>query len=160
MVAFTAPVLNYGILAPILIVLGGALIGVLVEAFAPRKSRSSSQLFIAVITLVIALAALLRTRGVYSAKAAMSSITFDGAGFLLQGSILIIALIAILLLADSDKFAAAPTAIPGSDEERQAQAANIRVTEIYPLTLFAIAGMLIFPVATDLITLFVALEVL
>jgi len=160
MVAFTAPVLNYGILAPILIVLGGALIGVLVEAFAPRKSRSSSQLFIAVITLVIALAALLRTRGIYSAKAAMSSVTFDGAGFLLQGSILIIALIAILLLADSDKFAAAPTAIPGSDEERQAQAANIRVTEIYPLTLFAIAGMLIFPIATDLITLFVALEVL
>jgi NADH-quinone oxidoreductase subunit N len=53
---FTAPVLNYGILAPILIVLGGALIGVLVEAFAPRKSRSSSQLFIAVFTLVIALA--------------------------------------------------------------------------------------------------------
>lgn len=160
MVTFTAPVLNYGILAPILIVLAGALVGVLVEAFAPRKSRSSSQLFIAVLTLVIALATLLRTRGVYSTKAAMSSITFDGAGFLLQGSILIIALIAILLLADSDKFAAAPTAVPGSDEERQAQAANIRVTEIYPLTLFAIAGMLLFPVATDLITLFVALEVL
>ena len=82
MVTFIAPVLNYGILAPILIVLGGALIGVLVEAFAPRKSRSSSQLFIAVVTLVIALATLLRTRGVYSTKAAMSSITFDGAGTL------------------------------------------------------------------------------
>jgi len=159
-ITFAAPVFNYGILAPILVVLGGALIGVLVEAFAPRKARSSSQLFIAVLTLLLALVALFRTRGVYSAKAAMTSITFDGAGFLLQASILIIALIAILLLADSDKFAAAPTAAPGSDEERQAQAANIRVTEIYPLTLFAIAGMLIFPVATDLITLFVALEVL
>jgi NADH-quinone oxidoreductase subunit N len=90
----------------------------------------------------------------------MNSVTFDGAGYLLQMSILIIALIAILLLADSDKFAAAPTAAPGSDEERQAQAANIRVTEIYPLTLFAIGGMLLFTVASDLITLFVALEVL
>ena len=147
-------------LAPILVVLAGAVIGVLIEAFAPRKSRSSSQLVLSLFTLVIALASLFRTRGSYSNKAAMNSVTFDGAGYLLQMSILIIALIAILLLADSDKFAAAPTAAPGSDEERQAQAANIRVTEIYPLTLFAIGGMLLFTVATDLITLFVALEVL
>jgi NADH-quinone oxidoreductase subunit N len=160
MVAFTSPTLSYGLIAPILVVLGGALIGVLVEAFAPRKSRPSAQLFISIAALVLSLAALFRTRGVYSNKAAMDSITFDGAGYLLQGSILIIALIAILLLADSDKFAAVPSAAPGSDEERQAQAANIRVTEVYPLTLFAIAGMMIFPVATDLITLFVALEVL
>lgn len=147
-------------LAPILVVLAGAIAGVLIEAFAPRKSRSSSQLVLSVFTLVIALVALIRARGTYSNKAAMNSITFDGAGYLLQMSILIIAIIAILLLADSDKFAAAPTAAPGSDEERQAQVANIRVTEIYPLTLFAIAGMLIFTVATDLIMLFVALEVL
>jgi NADH-quinone oxidoreductase subunit N len=147
-------------LAPILVVLAGAVIGVLIEAFAPRKSRGSSQLALSLFTLVIALAVLVRTRGSYSNKAAMNSVTFDGAGYLLQMSILIIALIAILLLADSDKFAAAPTAVPGSDEERQAQAANIRVTEIYPLTLFAIGGMLLFTVATDLITLFVALEVL
>jgi NADH-quinone oxidoreductase subunit N len=157
---FTSPVLNYGMLAPILVVLGGAVIGVLVEAFAPRKSRSASQLALSLFTLAIALALLIRTEGSYSNKAAMNTITFDGAGYLLQMSILIIALIAILLLADSDKFAAAPTATPGSDEERQAQAANIRVTEIYPLTLFAIGGMLLFTVATDLITLFVALEVL
>ena len=147
-------------LAPILVVLAGAVIGVLIEAFAPRKSRSSSRLLLSIFTLVIALAFLFRTRGSYSNKAAMNSVTFDGAGYLLQMSILIIALIAILLLSDSDKFAAAPTAAPGSDEERQAQAANIRVTEIYPLTLFAIGGMLLFTVATDLITLFVALEVL
>uniref|UniRef100_UPI00404B772F NADH-quinone oxidoreductase subunit NuoN n=1 Tax=Candidatus Planktophila sp. TaxID=2175601 RepID=UPI00404B772F len=157
---FTSPILNYGMLAPILVVLAGAVAGVLIEAFAPRKSRSSSQLVLSVFTLVIALVALIRARGTYSNKAAMNSITFDGAGYLLQMSILIIAIIAILLLADSDKFAAAPTAAPGSDEERQAQVANIRVTEIYPLTLFAIAGMLIFTVATDLIMLFVALEVL
>jgi NADH-quinone oxidoreductase subunit N len=157
---FTSPVLNYGMLAPILVVLAGAVIGVLIEAFAPRKSRSSSQLALSLFTLVTALAVLVRTRGSYSNKVAMNSVTFDGAGYLLQMSILIIALIAILLLADSDKFAAAPTAVPGSDEERQAQVANIRVTEIYPLTLFAIGGMLLFTVATDLITLFVALEVL
>ncbi|CAB4647337.1 unannotated protein [freshwater metagenome] len=160
MSTFITPVLNYAMLAPILVVLAGALIGVLIEAFAPQRSRSSSQLLLAVFTLIVALLALIRTRGTYSNKVAMNSVTFDGAGYLLQMSILIIALIAILLLADSDKFAAAPTAAPGSDEERQAQAANIRVTEIYPLTLFAIAGMLLFTVSSDLITLFVALEVL
>ena len=160
MSTFTAPVLNYAILAPILIVFGGALLGVLIEAFAPRKSRSSSQLILSIATLATALVALVGLRGNYSTKAAMSSVTFDGAGYLLQMAILVISLIAILLLADSDKFAAMPTAAPGSDEERQAQAQGIRVTEIYPLTLFAIAGMLLFPVATDLITLFVALEVL
>ncbi len=147
-------------LAPILVVLAGAVVGVLIEAFAPRKSRASSQLALSVFTLVIALAALVRTRGTYSSKAAVNSVTFDGAGYLLQMAILIIAIIAILLLADSDKFAAAPTAAPGSDEEREAQAANIRITEVYPLTLFAIAGMLLFSVASDLITLFVALVVL
>ena len=38
--------------------------------------------------------------------------------------------------------------------------AGVQMTEIYPLVLFAISGMLLFPVAHDLITLFVALEVL
>ena len=33
---YSSPILNYAQLAPILIVLGGALIGVLIEAFAPR----------------------------------------------------------------------------------------------------------------------------
>jgi NADH-quinone oxidoreductase subunit N len=35
-----------------------------------------------------------------------------------------------------------------------------QVTEIYPLTLFAVGGMMLFPAANDLITLFVALEVM
>ena len=52
---FTSPILNYGMLAPILVVLAGAVIGVLIEAFAPRKSRASSQLALSVFTLVIAL---------------------------------------------------------------------------------------------------------
>ena len=46
MITFVSPTLEYAILAPILIVLAGALIGVLTEAFAPRSARASSQLFI------------------------------------------------------------------------------------------------------------------
>ncbi|CAB4546321.1 unannotated protein [freshwater metagenome] len=157
---FEAPVLHYSILAPILIVLGGALVGVLIEAFAPRASRRSSQLFVTVASLVIALAALLRVRNQVSVSAAMGSVSFDGAGFLLQASILIIAILSVFLIADQENFTALAAAVPGSEEERHSLQADLRVTEVYPLTLFAVAGMLLFPISSDLITLFVALEML
>ena len=157
---FTAPYLNYAQLAPILIVLAGALIGVLIEAFAPRASRFSSQLFISMFSLVAAFAALVNVRNQSSVDAAMGSVAFDGAGVLLQGAILIIAALSIFLIADQENFTSMPAAVPGSEEEREAVQADIRVTEVFPLTLFAVAGMLLFPVSSDLITLFVALEVL
>ena len=160
MISFVAPTLNYTLLAPILIVLAGALIGVLVEAFAPRRSRTSSQLFITLATLALALASLIRARNGASTTVAMESVTFDGAGMLLQASILIIAIIAVFLLADQENFTALAAALPGSDEERTSLQQDLKVTEVYPLTLFAVSGMLLFPLATDLITLFVALEML
>ncbi len=157
---FTAPVLNYALLAPMLIVLAGALVGVLIEAFAPRASRHNSQLFVTIASLVIALSALLRVRKQVSVSAAMGSITFDGAGVLFQASILVIAILSVFLIADQENFTALPAAVPGSDEERHSLQTDMRVTEVYPLTLFAVAGMLLFPLSSDLITLFVALEML
>lgn len=157
---FIAPVLNYAQLAPILILLGGALIGVLIEAFAPRSARHSSQLFITIATLLASFVALIRVRGQASVDAAMGSVAFDGAGFLLQASILIIALLSVFLIADQENFTALAASLPGSSEEREASQLDLRVTEVYPLTLFAVAGMALFPLSTDLITLFVALEVL
>jgi NADH-quinone oxidoreductase subunit N len=157
---FTAPVLEYALLAPILIVLAGALIGVLIEAFVASAIRPTAQLFVAIATIVIAFAQLVRVHGKSSATAAMGAVTFDGAGVLLQGSILIIALISFFLIADQDNFTAAAAAVPGSQEERESHQARIRTTEVFPLTLFAVAGMLLFPIASDLITLFVALEML
>ena len=157
---FVAPVLNYALLAPMLIVLGGALVGVLIEAFAPRASRHNSQLFVTIASLVIALSALLRVRKQVSVSAAMGSISFDGAGVLFQGSILVIAILSVFLIADQENFTALPAAVPGSDEERHSLQTDMRVTEVYPLTLFAVAGMLLFPLSSDLITLFVALEML
>lgn len=157
---FTTPYLNYSQLAPILIVLAGALIGVLIEAFAPRAARHSSQLFISIFSLVASFGALMRVRNESATDAAMGSVAFDGAGVLLQASVLIIAILAIFLISDQENFTPVAAAVPGSEEEKRALQADIRVTEVFPLTLFAVAGMLLFPVATDLITLFVALEVL
>lgn len=157
---FVTPVLNYAQLAPILIVFAGAVIGVLIEAFAPRSARHSSQLFISTFALVTAFAALMTVRNQSSVDAAMGSVAFDGAAVLIQASILIISFLAIFLIADQENFTAMAAAVPGSEEERQSLQKDLRVTEVYPLTLFAVAGMLIFPIATDLITLFVALEIL
>ena len=160
MSGFIAPVLNYSILAPILIVLAGALLGALVEAFAAREKRAAIQLPITLITLVIALGAVISNKGKEVADAAGGSVTFDGAGFLIQLSILLIAIVSTLLLADEKNFTAVASALPGSREEIEASAAGLRVTEVYPLFLFSIAGMLLFPISSDLITLFVALEML
>ena len=157
---FISPTLSYSLLSPILVVFAGAIIGVLIEAFASKSIRPIAQVSVSIGTLVLALVQVWRIRSSSSTTAAMGSVIIDGPGLLLQGSILIISIIAVFLIADTENFAAAPAAIPGSPEERESIARGQQVTEVFPLTLFAVAGMLIFPVASDLITLFVALEVL
>lgn len=157
---FIAPVLNYALLAPILIVLVGALVGVLVEAFAPRERRASIQLPITLVTLSIALFDVISIRGREAADVAGGSVAYDGGAFLIQLFVLIVAILGTLLIADEKNFTAVASALPGSREEIEASAAGLRVSEVYPLTLFAVSGMLLFPISTDLITLFVALEML
>ncbi len=160
MLTFTAPILSYLLLSPILVVLGGAVLGVLAEAFLPRKSRPAAQLTITIGTLVLALVQVWRIRNESSLSAAMGSVAIDGPAVLLQASVLILAILSVFLIADQGHFTVLAAAIPGSPEEKESLQSGAKLTEIYPLTLFAVAGMLLFPIATDLLTLFVALEVL
>ena len=158
--SFTSPVLSYSLLSPMLILLGGALIGVLVEAFVSKALRPAVQLTLTLGSLLLALMQVWRIRGQQSMSAAMGSVTIDGPAILLQASILVIAFISVFLIADTENFTALAAALPGSKEEREALQSGDQVTEVYPLTLFAVSGMLLFPIASDLITLFVALEML
>ena len=160
MSAFTTPVLNYSLLAPILIVLAGAILGVMVEAFASRAIRPIAQLSITLGTLVLALVQVWRIRHESSLNVAMESVAIDGAAILMQAAVLIIAVLGVLLIADQEHFIVLAAATPGSSQERESLESGEQLTEVYPLTLFAVAGMLLFPVSNDLITLFVALEVL
>ena len=160
MLTFTAPILSYLLLSPILVVLGGAVLGVLAEAFLLRKSRPAAQLTITIGTLVLALVQVWRIRNESSLSAAMGSVAIDGPAVLLQASVLILAILSVFLIADQGHFTVLAAAIPGSPEEKESLQSGAKLTEIYPLTLFAVAGMLLFPIATDLLTLFVALEVL
>ncbi len=56
-------------------------------------------------------------------------------------------------------FAGQAAAVPGSEAEREGTLAKVEHTEVFPLTLFAVGGMMLFASANDLLTLFVALEV-
>lgn len=157
---FISPTLNYSLLAPIMIVLAGALIGVLVEAFASRDRRAAIQLPVTLATLAFSLGWVFSVRGSESTDLAGNSVVFDGSAFLIQSFVLIISILGALLIADQENFTSSASALPGSREELEATAAGVRVTEIYPLMLFTVSGMMLFPVSTDLITLFVALELL
>ncbi|MET7357602.1 NADH-quinone oxidoreductase subunit NuoN [Streptomyces sp. NPDC005562] len=170
-----APNIEYGQLSPTLIVIGAAVIGVLIEAFVPRKSRYYAQLFVSVVALAAAFAAVvgLAARGFGTTKAqvaAMGAIAVDGPALFLQGTILLTGIVVIFTFAERrldpvahgnrvDSFVAQAGSVPGSESEQAATKAGFATTEVFPLALFAIGGMLVFPAANDLLTLFIALEV-
>ncbi|GGU82421.1 NADH-quinone oxidoreductase subunit NuoN [Streptomyces bacillaris] len=172
---FTAPTIEYAQLAPVLIVVIGAVLGILVEAFVPRKARYHTQLLLTVVALAAAFAAVvsLAAGGYATTKAqiaAMGAIATDGPTLFLQGTILLVAVVAVFTFAERrldptahgrkvDSFAAQAGTVPGSDSEKAAVRAGFTTTEVFPLTLFSVAGMLVFPAANDLLTLFIALEV-
>ncbi|MFE7328237.1 NADH-quinone oxidoreductase subunit NuoN [Streptomyces sp. NPDC057565] len=172
---FKAPVIEYAQLTPVLIVIGVAVVGVLVEAFVPRRARYYTQVFLTVVALAAAFAAVigLAAGGYGTTKAhiaAMGAIAVDGPALFLQGTILLTSLVAVFTFAERrldpvahgnrvDSFAAQAASVPGSESEQAAVKAGFTTTEVFPLLLFSVAGMLVFPAANDLLTLFVALEV-
>ncbi len=158
--SFTPPNLEYSALAPMLIIFAAAVIGVIVEAFVSAKLRGPLQLAIALGATILSFSQVLSLRGTQTATAAMDSVIIDGPVLFMQGTILVFAFLGLLLIADLEQFAPQASAIPGSSEEASAIKVGKTQTEIYPLTLFAVGGMMLFPAASDLITLFIALEVL
>jgi NADH-quinone oxidoreductase subunit N len=157
---FSTPSLEYSALSPMLIILGAAVLAVIVEAFVSPRLRPSFQLALSIGAVLFALGQVVRLRGTETLTAANNSVIIDGPVLFMQGTILVFALLGLFLIADFEQFAAQASAIPGSAEEKSAIQTGKVQTEIYPLTLFAVAGMMLFPAASDLITLFVALEVL
>ncbi|ARZ69394.1 NADH:ubiquinone oxidoreductase subunit N [Streptomyces albireticuli] len=170
-----APQIEYAQLAPTLIVLGAAVLGILVEAFLPRRTRYTAQLLLTTVGLIAAFAAVIAlAAGGYGTDkahiAAMGAVAVDGPALFLQGTLLLVSLIAVFTFAERrldpaahgrrvDSFAAQGAAVPGGEAEQEAVKAGFTTTEVFPLVLFAVGGMLVFPAANDLLTLFVALEV-
>jgi len=169
-----APSVGYVVLLPVFIVLGAALLGILVEAVVPRTERFVVQTSLTVLALIGAVVAVAclhgKTTTTPSPKAGsgisfIGSMAFDKTGWFLQGTILALAIVAALLMAERSVDVGGPivaqaSLVVGSPEDRRLSQTTRVQTEIFPLMLFAVAGMLVFTVSNNLILMFVALEVL
>jgi NADH-quinone oxidoreductase subunit N len=172
------PSIEYGQLSPMLIVLGVAVVGLLAEAFLPSGRRYAAQLTLSLGGLIAAFIAVAvlgtRLHGTRGHTAVLGAVAVDGPTLFLQGTILLIGILGVMLIAERripsevddeegasglDAFTPQASAVPGSVAEKQATKAGVAQTEVFPLTMFAVGGMLLFPASDDLLTMFVALEV-
>ncbi len=159
-VPFTTPTVDYALTSPMLIVFGTAIVGVLTEAFAPRRARFGVQLGITLTGLVAALVAVVALgvtdrRGVTAGVGESGAVVVDGPALFLQGTILVLAAVAVLTMAERSvdpggPFTPQAAAVPGSPAEAQARRAGLVQTEVFPLMLFSVGGMLLFPASNDL----------
>ena len=183
MTEFDVPTVEYSLVMPLLVVLGAAMVGVLVEAFAPRAWRYLVQVGVSVLGLLGALAWTVlmafdleaiaggTARGTIQDDVPLVSLVegaviVDGPTVFLWGLLLVLSLISTLLFAERrlegglTGFAGQAAALPGTEAEREASVRGVEHTEVFPLLLFAVSGMMLFPASGDLLTMFVALEVL
>ncbi len=161
---FEAPSIAYGALSPMLILFGAACIGVLVEAFLPRAARHTTQVVVALSGLVASAVAVVLVAGTHETTAA-GAIAVDGPALFVQGTLAVLGIASVLLLAEKSVDAggalvAQAAMTVGSASDRRLATATYSQTEAFPLTVFALGGMMLFASANDLLLMFVALEVL
>ncbi len=182
MILLPSPSIEYFLLSPMLIVFGVAVAGVLAEAFVPRRFRYGTQVTLALGGLVAAfVAVVVVSRSVCASgrTAVLGAMAVDRTALYLQGTVLLVAVLAVIFMAERtqakaesrvavgaaraaglDAFAPQASAVPGSDAEIEAERAGAAQTELFPLTMLSVGGMMVFPASNDLLTMFVALEVL
>jgi hypothetical protein len=135
---FSAVDIDYAAVAPMLIVVAGALIGVVVEAFAPRRSRHGIQVGLAVLTLVAAFVALVVWSRNNLTVTLGGSVVVDGVSVFLIGALLLMAALSVLIMAErfggvgSDAFTPMGASTPGSSQEDVATRAGYATSEVFP----------------------------
>lgn len=165
-IEITAPHIEYGLLTPILVIFVGACLGVLAEGAAPREIRRAVQLLITFVSLAAALATtLMNWASADPAVVAVDSLALDGPTYFMWTIVIIFSSAALLMFAETkienaSVFAPQAAAVPGTLAEREAIRSRVEHTEVFPLALFAVLGMMLFPASNDLITMFLALEIL
>lgn len=170
---YEAPTLEWSGLAPIIIVLGVATLSILIAPFLPHRQRWMFQAVTSLLGLFGALVALalIWDKGRFAAmefafgNAQQPLPTFMTGGITLipQAAVVVLAIVSVLILVERGRGseALARTALGGSTSvhEEEARTADATLSEAFPLLLMAVGGMMAFMCATDLLTLFVALEV-
>lgn len=165
----TAPTFEWLQLSPVLVVLLAACVGILIEALVPRAWRFLAQVVLFELSILAAFMLLVlswsQPRNSLGLMA-MGAISLDGPSYLMWASLLVFGLLSLLVFAERDlgngvtAFAASAASVPGSPAEAEATTARHEHTEVFPLALFSLAGMMVFVAANDLITAFIALEVM
>lgn len=183
-----SPNIEYFLLSPMLIVFGVAVAGVLAEAFLPRRLRYGAQVTLALggsVSALIAVVVVAKSVPATGHGAVLGAMAIDRPTLFLQGTVLLVSVMAIIFMAERssggqmlrvgqvalaagnrghiaglDSFTPQASAVPGSDAEREAEEAGAAQTELFPLAMLAVGGMMVFPASNDLLTMFVALEVL
>ncbi|EUA08428.1 putative nADH-quinone oxidoreductase subunit N 2 [Mycobacterium kansasii 732] len=98
-----SPSIEYFLLCPMLIVFGVAVVGVLVEAFLPRRMRYGAQVtltvggFVAAFITVIMVARSIPASG---RRAVLGSVAVDRPALFLQGTMLLVAVLAVIFVAE------------------------------------------------------------
>lgn len=163
---YATPEIDYVAVAPILVVFAGLIVSVLIESFAPSERRHSWQVALSIGTLAVAFVVLVTASVDHLGKTFGGSVVIDGPALFLQGALLLMGLLGVLTMAEKfsgtgpDAFTPVGASTPGSDYEKAAAQAGLATSEVFPLALTSIAGMMIFASSGDLIALFVALEIL
>lgn len=163
---FTQAQITYSALLPLFVIFGAAMVGVLVEAFAPSAARYSAQLAVTLAGLIVAFVLLVTVSRHHQGITAGGALAIDGPALMFQGTLLALGLLAVLVMAErfsgdtTDTFTQSGASVPGSPYEAHAERVGATTTEVFPLTLFSMAGMMMFPATTNLLAMFVALEVL
>ncbi len=144
------PVIEWFQLSPMLTVFGAALVAVLVEAFVPAAFRRVSQLVVSIGGLLLAMVFTLSLWGDHAPKiVADGVVSVDPPALFMQGTLIALTIASLLLLAER-----------GAKDDPDKAIARDLPTESFPLVLFAVGGMMLFVSATNLLVLFIALEVL
>src|SRR3954471_18272177 len=147
-----------------LILFGVACVGVLVEAVVPRRSRNVVQLTLALLSIVAAFIVVVVERGTRVVTIG-GAIAVDGPTLFLWGTLLVLGAVSLLLIGErtverGGPFVSQAAVTVGSEKDLRQAGDQPGATEVYPLATFALGGMLLFVATTDLLTMFVALEVL
>jgi NADH-quinone oxidoreductase subunit N len=157
------PPISYPALAPMLILFGAACVGVLFEAVLPRRIRHGAQLTLTLLAIVAAFVVVIIKHDTRIITIG-SAVSVDGPTLFLWGSILALGAVSVLLIAERNvekggAFVSQAAITVGSQKDLRQASGQPSLTEVFPLTLFALGGMLLFVAANDLLTMFVALEV-
>jgi NADH-quinone oxidoreductase subunit N len=161
--AFHQPSISYAAIAPILIVLAVACVGVLVEAALPQAQRFNVQLGLTLAGLTAAFVDVIAIRG-HSTVTVGGALSIDSFTLFVQGTILVLAAMSVLLTAEraletGGAIVAQAAVVIGSPSDRRLATSERVQTEIFPLLMFAVGGMMVFPASNNLLLMFVALEV-